>query len=130
MNQLLKPTVYWVSLFGGLSGVMAKVPHVYIQYCIYLLHGFGLLYQLHVVAVDTFCKICSRRFDDIPHDPRRKKVFPCGHSDVKKVCEMCYRRSGVLHPGLGEFTFGYHEPEPDLNYYSFDCGSTCCIRRG
>ncbi|XP_039831175.1 uncharacterized protein LOC120692022 isoform X2 [Panicum virgatum] len=24
MNQLLKPTVYWVSLFGGLSGVMAK----------------------------------------------------------------------------------------------------------
>jgi len=80
--------------------------------------------------MDTFCKICSRRFDDIPHDPRRKKVFPCGHSDVKKVCEMCYRRSGVLHPGLGEFTFGYHEPEPDLNYYSFDCGSTCCIRRG
>ncbi|VAH75383.1 unnamed protein product [Triticum turgidum subsp. durum] len=56
---------------------------------------------------DCVCKTCYRLFN-IPH-PCLKRTCTCGDSRVEKICEMCYVRSGVLHPFRGEFQFGYHK---------------------
>ncbi|XP_044356287.1 uncharacterized protein [Triticum aestivum] len=67
----------------------------------YTFLGFRLLWA------DCVCKTCYRLFN-IPH-PCLKRTCTCGHSRVEKICEMCYNRSGVLHPFRGEFQFGYHK---------------------
>ncbi|XP_037412411.1 uncharacterized protein LOC119275631 isoform X2 [Triticum dicoccoides] len=56
---------------------------------------------------DCVCKTCYCLFN-IPH-PCLKRTCTCGDSRVEKICEMCYIRSGVLHPFRGEFQFGYHK---------------------
>ncbi|XP_044356279.1 uncharacterized protein [Triticum aestivum] len=60
-----------------------------------------------IFSADCVCKTCYRLFN-IPH-PCLKRTCTCGHSRVEKICEMCYNRSGVLHPFRGEFQFGYHK---------------------
>ncbi|CAL5069112.1 unnamed protein product [Urochloa decumbens] len=55
--------------------------------------------------LDSICKTCYRRFDDVPHPAKG-----CGHNNVEAVCKMCYLDSHVLHPYPREFTFGYHDP--------------------
>lgn len=63
-----------------------------------------------VFAVDSICKTCYCCFDVPLPRPGMQKTFTCGHNNVDKVCEMCYRRSHVLHPSPGEFAFDYHHP--------------------
>ena len=47
-------------------------------------------------AADIICKICYRHFK-FPH-PLMSETIACGHKNVERVCEMCDRRSCVLHP--------------------------------
>jgi hypothetical protein len=111
MNQSLKPTVSWVSLFGGLLVVVANVchpPHLSVAFTIVQLPHPNLFPGFLCFAVDSVGKTCHRRFN-APH-PDIRKIFACGHNNVDKVCEMCYLGSDVLHPYPGEFAFGYHDP--------------------
>ncbi|KAJ1266979.1 hypothetical protein BS78_07G021600 [Paspalum vaginatum] len=71
----------------------------------YSVLGFPLWWS---TRLDLICETCRRRFDVPRHG--RQEVFACGHSNVDKVCEMCYLCSEVLHPYPGDFAFGYHEP--------------------
>ncbi|KXG29331.1 uncharacterized protein LOC8055042 [Sorghum bicolor] len=83
----------------------------------YSVLGFPLWCSARRTGIfDFVCKTCYCRFD-VPR-PGMQKMFACGHNNVGKVCEMCYRRSHVLHPYPGEFAFGYHDP---YHPYSAEC---------
>ncbi|RLM87789.1 uncharacterized protein C2845_PM04G30800 [Panicum miliaceum] len=45
---------------------------------------------------DIICKICYRHFE-FPH-PLMSETLACGHKNAERICEMCDRRSCVLHP--------------------------------
>ncbi|TVU44185.1 hypothetical protein EJB05_03620 [Eragrostis curvula] len=55
------------------------------------------------LLADCICKTCYRLYDF----PDRS--LACGHNETETICEMCYRRFGVLHPFPGEFAYGYRE---------------------
>ncbi|CAM0882544.1 unnamed protein product [Alopecurus aequalis] len=51
---------------------------------------------------DCVCKTCYRQHPDVT------RTCICADSKVEPVCDMCYVRSGVIHPFQGGFTMGYN----------------------
>ena len=112
MNQLLKPTVSWVSLLGALNVVVANVwlPLCVCVCCTCTAWSFTYPFFLRkrsltsslcclsscVFAADTICRTCNQHFylPHPEHDNTRKVCEICLYH-----CEMCDNRPIVLHPG-------------------------------
>ncbi|CAN6235756.1 unnamed protein product [Urochloa humidicola] len=90
----------------GLDGVVTCTPLDEPVTEAYTVLGFPIWWSTRRSGrLDSVCKTCYRRFDDVPHP-----AMGCGHNNVEAVCKMCYLDSHVLHPYPGEFAFGYPDP--------------------